>query len=194
MHLGLVGGAVSNTGMHIVSRWLPNELPSELSINYLELMAIKHGLVTLYSSHSDAHIKLLVDNMTAVAYINNMGGGGLTLLCNNTARELWNWCIERNIWLTTCHIPGIQNDLADKLSQKFSDRTEWKLNPQVFRMLSEALGRPDIDLFASRHSCQNKPCVSLYPDPESCSVDAMSISWENKFVYLFPPFSMITEI
>ena len=36
-------------------------------------MAIKHGLATLYSSHSDVHIKLLVDNMTAVAYINNMG-------------------------------------------------------------------------------------------------------------------------
>jgi len=190
---GIGWGAVSSTGMHTASRWLPHELPSELSINYLEMMAIKHGLATLYSSHSDVHIKLLVDNMTAVAYINNMGGTH-SLLCNNTAREIWNWCIERNIWLTACHIPGIQNDLADKLSRKFSDRTEWKLNPQVFKMLCEAWGRPDIDLFASRHNYQIKPFVSWYPDPESCSVDAMSISWENKFVYLFPPFSMITKI
>ena len=49
-------GAVFNTGIRTASRWLSNELPSELSINYLELMAIKHGLATLYSSHSDAHI------------------------------------------------------------------------------------------------------------------------------------------
>ena len=67
---------------------LPNELPSELSINYSELMAIKHGLATLYGSHSDAHIKLIIDNMTAVAYINNMGGTH-PLLCNSTAREIF---------------------------------------------------------------------------------------------------------
>ena len=29
------------------------------------------------------------------------------------------------------------------------------------------------------------------PDPDDLSVDAMSISWENQFVYLFPPFSVI---
>ena len=61
-------------------------------------------------------------------------------------------------------------------------------------MLCEAWGRPDTDLLASRHNYQIKPFVSWYPDPESNSVDAMSISWENKFVYLFPPFSMITKI
>ena len=61
-------------------------------------------------------------------------------------------------------------------------------------MLCERRGRQDIDLFASGHKYQLKPFASWYPDPESCSVDVMSMSWENKFFYLFPPFSMIAKI
>ena len=32
------------------------------------------------------------------------------------------------------------------------------------------------------------------PDPDALYKDAMSISWENQFVYLFPPFSMIWPV
>ena len=74
---GIGWGAVSNTGMRTASRWLSNELPSELSINYLELMAIKHGSATLYSPHSDAHIKLLVHNSSCL--YKQYGGWELTL-------------------------------------------------------------------------------------------------------------------
>ena len=29
------------------------------------------------------------------------------------------------------------------------------------------------------------------PDPESYIIDCMSTSWENTYIYAFPPFSMI---
>ena len=32
------------------------------------------------------------------------------------------------------------------------------------------------------------------PDPDALYIDKMSISWENQFVYLFPPFSMIWPV
>ena len=32
------------------------------------------------------------------------------------------------------------------------------------------------------------------PDPDALYIDAMSISWENEFVYLFPPFSMVWPV
>ena len=50
---------------------------------------------------------------------------------------------------------------------------------------------PEIDLFASRLNKQLYRYASWIPDPDDLYIDAMSISWENQFVYLFPPFSMI---
>ena len=76
-------------------------------------------------------------------------GGTHSKLCNKVAQDIWLWCIERKIWITTTHIPGIQNETADRLSHKFQDRTEWQLNPNVFKILTKQWGRPDIDLFAS---------------------------------------------
>ena len=32
------------------------------------------------------------------------------------------------------------------------------------------------------------------PDPDALYKDALPISWENQFVYLFPPFSMIWPV
>ena len=64
-------GAVTKdnkTGGH----WIAVE--SELNINALELKAVQFGLKSLCKSKSDVHIRLRIDNVTAVTYINNMGG------------------------------------------------------------------------------------------------------------------------
>ena len=53
-------------------RWTPVE--SELNINALELKSVQFGLKSLCKSKSDVHIRLRIDNVTAVTYINNMGG------------------------------------------------------------------------------------------------------------------------
>ena len=117
-------------------------------INCLELEAVKLGLQSLYKDETNVHILIQLDNVTAVAFINNMGGT-CSLACNKVAREIWLWCIPKNIWLSATHIPGIQNEAADRLNRKFIDRTAWQLNPSVFKQLIKLWGRPDIDLFAS---------------------------------------------
>ena len=53
---------------------------------------------------------------------------------------------------------------------------------------------PEIELFASRFDKQLHRYASWMPDPDVLYIDVMSISWENQFVYSFPPFSMIWPV
>ena len=64
---GAVSGSLSASG-----RWSQSE--SKHHINYLELLASFHALQCFVSNSRSIHVRLAVDNSTAVAYINNMGG------------------------------------------------------------------------------------------------------------------------
>ena len=57
------------------------------------------------------------DNVTAVAYINNMGGYRSSC-CNKTAHDIREWASIRNLWLSAAHIPGVHNVIADFESKK----------------------------------------------------------------------------
>lgn len=174
--------------------WLAQEIAEDKHINCLELEAAKLGLQALCAKEECVHIHLQLDNVTGVTFINNMGGTH-SKPCNRVARDIWLWCIRRKIWLTATHIPGIQNETADRLSRKFRDRTEWQLkNPSVFKVSTEKWGKPEIDLFASRHNYQFKPFMSWRADPEAYANDAMCLSWKDKYVYIFPPFSMLSRV
>ena len=91
-------------------------------------------------------------------------------------------------------MPGHLNVIADEKSRVFDDKTEWKLNAQMFQHLVRMLVTPDIDLFASRLNFQLKPYVSWMPDPEACHVDAFTFDWGNYTFYAFPPFSILSRV
>ena len=125
----------------------------------------------------------MTDNTTAVAYVRNMGGGGShSLPCNSVARQIWEWCISRHIWLSIGHIPGEINAIADKASRVFDDSTEWKLDVDVFNKITHTLGTPNIDMFASRLNY-----------PQALAIDAFTMDWTNQFLYAFPPFSILPQ-
>ena len=73
----------------------------------------------------------------------------------------------------------------------FDDASEWMLSKNIFNHLTECFGVPEINVSTSRFNKQLHRYVSWMPDPDVLYIDAMSISWENHFVNLFPPFSMI---
>ena len=50
-----------------------------------------------------------------------------------------------------------------------------------------------IDLFASRTNAQLTEYCSWRPNPTAFAVDALSISWSNHHLYLFPPFVLSGE-
>ena len=125
------------------------EEKAKAHINYLELKAAFLALQSFSTTLSETHVRLELDNTTAVSYINCMGGSR-SKECNSLARQIWLWCIENKIWVSATHIPGSKNVAADQESRSFHDNTEWSLNPAVFQQLCEKIFLPEIDLFASR--------------------------------------------
>jgi hypothetical protein len=124
----------------------------------------------------NTHVKLELDNTTAIAYINHMGGSKSEEL-NQIAYELWDWCITQNIWVTAAHIPGVHNILADKHSRRFQDEHEWKLNKSVFQQILHNYPELNVDLFASRLNHQLATYASWEPDPLCTYIDAFTIDW-----------------
>ena len=161
-------------------------------INYLELLAVFMGLQTFCKSLRNTHIRLLIDNTTAIAVLNHMGTSHSDP-CNRLGKEIWEWCITRNIWISAAHIPGSQNITADLESRKKHSSTEWMIDSTI---LYEALGkinfRPDIDLFASRLNTQFPRYVSFRPDPGAVAIDALTLNLSHFQFYAFPPFSVIS--
>jgi len=172
-------------------RWTVNE--SLNSINYLELLAIFMALQTLYSSLKDVHIECQSDNVSAVAYINDMGGMKSEKM-NALAIQIWSWCLDRDITLSSVHIPGVSNVQADFHSRHFSESTEWMLKHDIFLRLCKQTFEPDVDLFSSRLNKQLERFVSWVAEPGAFFVDAFSQSWCSLHPYMFPPFSLVGKV
>ena len=120
-------------------------------------------------------MQLKTDNVCAMSYLNSMGGTK-SVSCNALSRQIWLWCIDRNIWVSAAHVPGILN-VPDIISRKFNDNVEWMLNKDVFSNLLLIWGEPDLDLMASRVNKQLPRYISWKCDPEATKVDAFSISF-----------------
>ena len=127
-------------------RWTDDESP--VHINVLALHAAKLTLLALAPTVSHSHTRLMLDNTTAAAYIEKTGAC-YSPSCNEIALSIWHWAKDRNIWLFTAFIPGVENTVADFHSRNFLDNTEWMLNPVVFKQLSALSFVPEVDLFAS---------------------------------------------
>ena len=183
---GAVSGSLSASG-----RWSQSE--SEHHINYLELLASFHALQCFVSNLRSIHVRLAVDNSTAVAYINNMGGVRSPLL-DSLSRSIWKWCKLRDIFISAQHIPGKVNIQADTLSREISSNLEWSLNGEVFQDIISQTFIPEIDLFASRLNAKAAKFVSWHPQSGAVAIDAFSLSWANMNCYAFPPFSLLPRV
>ena len=73
--------------------WTPQEAGEH--INYLELMAAFFSLQAFVTKLNNKHVRLKIDNTTAVAVINNMGTNH-SVQCNKVALDIW-----RCAWLET---------------------------------------------------------------------------------------------
>ena len=187
----LAGWGATCGGQSANGQW--SILEAHNHINYLELLAALYALQAFVPNLRDVHVRLKLDNSTAVAYINKMGGIKSPSL-NSLSRTLWEWCIERNIIISAQHIPGKENLVADSLSREFSSNLEWSVDIDIFNQISNMTFVPDIDLFASRLNAKTDCFVSWHPEPGAMAVDAFSISWANLKCYAFPPFSLLTQV
>ena len=184
---GAVLGEQSTGGL-----WSSTE--NQKHINYLELFAAFLGLQTFCSSYHDCHIRLMIDNTTAVAVLNHMGTSHSDPL-NELTKEIWLWCITRKIWISAAHIAGKCNVQSDSESRHSVTETEWMLNNTLLsNALNELDFTPEIDLFASRLNAQFYRYAAYRPDPGAWAVDAFTIDWSLLKFYAFPPFSVIPAV
>ena len=187
----LTGWGALCDGQSTNGRWSPGEL--DYHINYLELLAGFHALQCFVSCRRSIHVRLALDNSTAVAYVNNMGGTKSPSL-DSLSKSLWEWCIARDILVSAQHIPGKANVRADALSREISSNLEWSLDSKVFCGIVSQTFVPEVDLFASRLNAKTDRFISWHPEPGAMAVDAFSLHWANMKCYAFPPFSLLPRV
>ena len=183
-------GAACN-GQSTHGYWTAEERKSH--INFLELMAVWYGLKCYANNACNSQILLRVDNATALSYVNKMGGIKFQHLAD-LAQNIWRWCEIRKLWIHASYIPSAENAVADSESRSKDWDKEWKLNHSDYTQICLDLGKPNIDLFASRTNTQCSKFISWKPDPEAWAVDAFTVSWKRLSFYAFPPFALIGRV
>lgn len=180
-------------GHHTVQgRWSLEE--SRLQINLLELRAICLALSHWTSLLRGHPIRIQTDNTTAVAYLNHQGGTKSSAAFREASRIL-RWAELHVPALSAVHIPGVDNWIADFLSRETVDPGEWALHPEVFLLLCQRWGFPDVDLFASRFNHKCPGYVSRSRDPKALAVDALITPWTGfQLLYLFPPLPLLPRV
>ena len=186
-----VGWGALCQGTRTGGPWSPTERMRH--INCLELLAATLAVKCFAKGKQNITIHLKVDNTTAMAYINKFGGTVSPEL-NQLTKELWLWCLERNISLQATHLAGILNCTADEESRVMKDRTDWMLCPRVFSRICQLTGPLQVDLFASRLTNQLSSYASWRPDPEAVATDAFSLDWTQFQGYANPPWNLVGRV
>lgn len=161
-------------------------------INQLELLAAYFGLKCFTKLEKNCEIVLRIDNTTAIACINKMGSVQFDHL-NHISKKIWDWCEEKSINVQATYIKSKENVYADIESKNINVDTEWELSKEAFQHIENHLGKPTIDLFASRINAKCKTYVSWKRDPYAYEIDAFTLDWGSHKFYAFPPFSLITR-
>lgn len=170
-----------------------SESEKSLHINFLELTAVFFGLKCFAENLRNCDILLRIDNTTAIAYVNRMGGIQIRKL-SKLAKEIWMWCEKRGLWIVASYISSKENTEADYESRRLEPETEFEISTDAFKEIIESFGTPEIDLFATRLNAKCKKYISWFKDPDSIAVDAFTVNWKSLNFYAFPPFSVILRV
>lgn len=185
------GGINKTCGTETSGHWSAIEQTEH--INVLELKAAFLTLKALCSDSVNEHVRINLDSTVALSYVQKMGGGRSEEL-NDIARDMWLWCRERSIWLSTAHVPGVLNVEADQLSRSMNIDMEWAITDEVFNVIHYRYGTLSIDLFASRINKRLTNYVSYSPDSQAYAIDALTLDWSLfELSYAFPPFSILGQ-
>ena len=188
------GGGATDSVSTVGAPW--KDTDDLLHINVLELTAARLALDTLATAARSTHIQLKLDNLTAITYINKMGGTH-SPDCSHVTQQIWDWAVAQDIWLSAAYIPGDSNVVADFHSRCFHENKEWALKDAVFALLPTAYVLLVIDLFASSMNAKLPRYISWLPDPHAYAVDAFTVSWQYLTFYAFhafPPFSLLPRV
>ncbi|KAM4690570.1 uncharacterized protein WCC33_017974 [Rhinophrynus dorsalis] len=129
-------GACSTGG-----KW--SQAEASLHINCLELLAGSFALRSLVKDRVRCCILLRMDNVSAVQYINRLGGTRSKPLAD-LAKDFWHFCLDRDISVIAEHLPGLSNVVADWNSRSFCLPSESEA-AEIFQLASGSV--------SSGHGC-----------------------------------------
>ena len=187
----LTGWGAVCEGVRTGGPWSPEE--QRFHINCLELTAAILAVRAFAKDRSGISILLQLDNQTAVAYVNHLGGT-VSLQLVKLAKTLWLWALQRDIMLSAQHIPGENNQVADAESRVTVDRLDWKLSVAVFQKINAVWGPLEVDLFATRLSTQLDRFFSWRPDPLAEATNAFQQDWGPLKAYANPPWCLMGRV
>jgi hypothetical protein len=126
----LVGGQTWNWSMGRIWR----KLETVCHINVLEMNAAFFALKSLvFLKLKCKHVKIMVDNSTAVLVINNMGTSHNDKL-KTIAVQIWEFGMIYQIKITAAHLPGSTDVIANNESRNVVNcESEWMLNSSHIR-------------------------------------------------------------
>ena len=102
---GAVAEGVSTGGL-----WSQEE--HSRHINHLEMLGAVLAIHWYTKDRVVSHVRLKMDNQTAICHINHMGGTQC-LTRSDSACKLWEWCLQRGIILSAEHLPGSSIVIVD---------------------------------------------------------------------------------
>ena len=176
---------------HLQTSGLWTHEESLLHINLLEMEAVSRGLWQFQDFLRESTIAIMSDNTTVVSHINKEGGTRSREL-NDLTMQVLEWADSQNMTLRSQYVPGRLNVKADALSRRRQIlKTEWSLNPEVFRRVCKILGQPHIDLLATDRNAKLPTYYSPIPDPKAVGTDAFLQDWTGMWAYAFPPTALI---
>ena len=115
---------------------------------YRELLAAFFMLMTFCANEKGTHIRLKLDNTTAVACIIRKASNKVSLM---ELTNIWLWALERNIIFSAEYLPRLKNATADAKSRAIvNNDIKWTLKKHIFEAICDTFSKPDIDLFATR--------------------------------------------
>ncbi len=139
-------------------------------INCLELWAVHLALRQFQPLLLGKHVLVRMDNTAAVSYIIRLRGIRSQRM-SQLARHLLLWSHTQLKSLRVVHIPGQLNRAADALSRQLTFPGEWRLHPEMIRLIWSRFGEAQVDLFAS-------------PESSHCQL---------YFSHAFPPVSLLAQ-
>ena len=156
-----------------------SEKEKDLSINTKETLAIWYAFHAFIHDLCNKHVLIQSDNTMAISYVCRMGGMKSDLR-TKIARDLWNFAVEINSWISISHIPRTLNSASDMASRIMNPHSKWCLLPSVFcAVCTHFRLHPKKDLFASQLNKQISHFYSYAPDPFCSHVDALTTNWSD---------------
>jgi hypothetical protein len=183
----LTGWGACCNGVRTRGSWTLQD--RERHINELELIGALYAVQAFTAEAKNISVRIYLDNITAVAYINH-GGGTKSAELTGISAALTEWCEGRVIGIEAVYLQGRLNIVADEESRVPRGTGRGGLAVESRRVRNY----PGNMAIGSGYFCleMERPAVevhSLATAATAMMVNAFAINWKDLAGYVFPPFA-----